>query len=430
MSCKVQQQVCSNENCQTKLSWLLNQQIRESPKNETYTAGKGIIVRTPDYFSDEDSNVPTVVPGTLWSNDIHTPSNLYPSKNPQCPNNACSFEEGGWNDATVAALIGTPQKLQIHFDDYDNIQNSNWNSGVFYAFDSNSSDLRCRYIESEDAFDCPGAWVSADEQVYDRNFKGAGGYPAGRGGGAGCHWDAGFQYINQTNARSPDGTNTVQNKNCECNYALKGGKLPWEDWIDQLIDFHDDTVQLPGASWAMDLAMCWINNPRDMIDMQNTIYNRKWKWNNDTIPEVSDTYTQTENGRLWWGWNEIPFDQKTIDNPVNWDGVVIKIPAGLCQEEPSGGLDRLCCLSENGQKDLEMQIDKFVENGSIIPGASSYNSHPGSSVIMARQYSEHKDTALPPQWRTWFFCDEWVSPNGKYATVYDTDNDRCYLDLL
>merc|ERR1712113_334737 len=91
--------------------------------------------------------------------------------------------------------------------DYDNMQDANWGWGVFYATDSNSGDQRCRNLQSDKGWDCPGHWIDRSGNVTaDSSKKGAGGYQPGNpyhsggGGGAGCHFDLTAKKMDQQDA--------------------------------------------------------------------------------------------------------------------------------------------------------------------------------------------------------------------------------------
>jgi hypothetical protein len=408
---------------------MLNNEIRRSaPGAETYTGGRGVLVRTPDFLTNSPD---LVVPGSMWSNDLAAPSVVYPAKNPWCPTDrdaaGTKCTDGGWKDAVVSAIIGTKRDDMFVYP--DKLQHPDWGWGVFYAADSNSTDQRCRYLSSYDAFDCPGHWVEdGTYKVYDVPQKlGAGGYPVGNpdtwptggGGGAGCHFDG---VLNETNAYDGAGVNTLKDKDCQCNYDLKGNK--WKDWLDHLTTYAAG-ARFPGPTWQMDLAMCWVNNPRDMIDMQNTLYENEAQWNDFTTPNPAGLST-ADAERQYWGWNEIPFTKAQIDDTQNWDGVVIKLPAAICPSPDNGGWDRLCCLSGSAQLNIEAQLDAFVNRGEVTLGLENAWNHPGSSVVVAREW---KDASSPPHWQTWFFCDDgWTSPTGKYTIKHDKTNDVCYLE--
>lgn len=266
----------------------LNQMI-STGSNGVYTGGKGVVVRNVmDGLIDSNLNV---VPATLLVNDLFMPSTVYPQDNPECPNSGYSgynhFQSCGyvpWDFATVAVVVGSNMSSVMY--DFDNIQSSTWGWGVFYPTDSNSADKRCRWLESKNMYDCPGGTVQNGVFRPDSSHGGAGYYPAGNpytnmggGGGAGCHFSAyDLKNIDQTDAIGPQG-NLVGNADCECNYKLKNNG--WSDWYRQ---WYSRAAPKKGFEWqawfgegkapsfALDVVSCWVDNPRDMIEIQNQIW--------------------------------------------------------------------------------------------------------------------------------------------------------------
>merc|ERR1712238_160231 len=91
----------------------------------------------------------------------------------------------GWDRATVAVVISS--SMPNLMEDWDGIQDADWGWGVFYAFDSNSADKRCIWLDQYGGWDCPGGWIDGDGVWTDDSSKhGAGWYDAGNpytGGG-------------------------------------------------------------------------------------------------------------------------------------------------------------------------------------------------------------------------------------------------------
>jgi len=115
------------------------------------------------------------------------------------------------------------------------------------------------------------------------------------------------------------------------------GGQNWSAWVDNWIDHNE---QRPGfewrkwlhghgkaPSWALASTICWVNNVRDMISMQNAIYDARGRWNNHKAP-LADTTADAD--RRYWGWNEVPVTRTFVDEAKNWDAVMIKLPAQLC----------------------------------------------------------------------------------------------------
>jgi len=355
-----------------------------------------------------------------------------------CPNNGYdgyshiqSCTEDSWKNAVVVVVVGS--NMGSIFKDFDRIQDQNWGYGVFYGTDSNSADQRCRYLASHGGWDCPGHWVTPQGSRQDNSKGGAGGYPAGNpyaqggGGGAGCHFKYSSGTMDQFDA---DGTNLVQDNDCQCNYALKGNG--WQDWVNQWIYhghsksafagqepwFAGGTKKAP--SWAVDIAACWVNNPRDMIYIQNMIWFHRYDWSNQLVPQSSWNVNDAGSQRYYWGWNEVPVDAHAVNLPSNWDAIVIKLPAAICPGT-SGGSDTIKCLSASAQIDLENQLDWYVQKSFLRVGFQDIGHRPGSYVVLLREWEEKTNT-----WQRYFFCENWNA--DKYKIVFNGLANQCYLD--
>jgi len=425
-------------NDQTSITDSLNSQIVPGKLvgKGTFQGGKGIIVRTPDFFSGTGN---VVVPGTFWVNDIVAPNTLYPAGNPWCPHSGtdgfenigwsqCDFPNGPWSYATVASVLGV-DGMQKLFKDFDNIQDPKWGWGVFYAYDANAGDKRCRNLASQNGFDCPQTWVPYQGQPHvDYSKKGAGFYQPGNpyagggGGGAGCHFDSNKKVIDQTDATDWHGNNLVQDSDCQCNYAFN---KDWGKWVD---DWMDHTKQKPGfewrnwlaggngraPAWGLDTAICWVNNPRDMIEMQNALWSAHSRWLNGVAPKWSQ-----QNPSPYWGWNEVPIDRTIADDPKWWDAVMIKLPAGLNSVNELGGAEKF---------QLEKDLASWEKNGKIVPGSANCATRPGSYMVFVREVTFHQDAYYRK-----FYCENWKSPSGWYQVVYEQpppgkSGGACYID--
>jgi hypothetical protein len=88
--------------------------------------------------------------------------------------------------------------------------------------------------------------------------------------------------IDQTDAFDSNGDNLVRNEDCECNYVFSDD---WSHWVLTWINGAQVKAGLEDESWlgggpnpsnkapnrALDQVSCWVNNPRDMIWIQNQI---------------------------------------------------------------------------------------------------------------------------------------------------------------
>lgn len=268
----------------------------------------------------------------------------------------------------------------------------------------------------------------------DETKTGAGGYLAGNpgvdfswGGGAGCHFQGA---IDQTDAYNSEGQNLVGDASCECNYAFKDD---WGQWVSDWINHAQPKAGFEGfgwfqgglaPSWALDIAACWVNNPRDMINIQNALFWSRSEWNNRLIPHV-DRYSEMDAAanRPYWGWNEVPVDREQITDSGNWDAVMVKLPAALCRGE-NGELDSLACLGYGQQLQLETDLRAWVEAGKLSVGRNTFNIEDGpkSSIVVARELMDDNGNYF-----RYFFCEPWSSPNQLFQIVFE-EGSACYVD--
>jgi hypothetical protein len=431
----------AHDSDQTSLTMSLNKQIKKG--NGLFKGGKGVLVRTPDFFS---SDPPVIVPATYWTNDINAPSAAYPSGNPWCPHGSsdgfedlswskCDHRDGPWEYAVVSQVIDEEGMAKI-YPHFDTIQDENWGWGVFYATDANSADKRCKF--EKDGWNCPGYWVDQNGQASrDSRQKGAGYFEQGNpdanlpGGGAGCHFDTNAHAIDQVDAYNKQNDNLVQDGNCQCNYAFKSN---WNDWVTNWIQHNKQKAGFEWRSWlggsnkkaptwAIDTTMCWVNNPKDMIAMQNAMYARRHDWNNGKAPSL-DTHGDAL-ARRYWGWNEVPVSAKLTSDPTNTCAYMIKLPANICSRHKPDAID---CLGKEQQSQLEEDLAALVNKGNIKLGKGEVKNRPGSYVVVVREYD-----AGGGNYQRQFFCQQWSSPARKFELVFDpisgTDSTGvCYLD--
>lgn len=442
--------LCVAEDGQTDVTTLLNYMISYGTSG-TYTGGRGVLVRVPDDMSGSNQ---VVVPASFWSNDLQGPSQLYPNGNPFCPHgqsdgyadlswstcNGDGGDNGPWDYAIVGIVVGSA--LHNYFYDFDNMESDTWGWGVFYASDANSCDARCRYLPDSSGWDCPGAWVAQDGTVSSDSSKmGAGYFPAGNplsnpeaGGGAGCHFDKNTMRIDQADAAASNGQDLVGDPHCQCNYIFNDD---WGHWVDTWIA---NNKQKPGfewrswfgngkaPQWGLDTTICWVNNPRDLIGLQNNLYWKRLEWNNQKVP-ISNWGGGTAQDRIYWGWNEVPITRAFVDYPGNWDSLIIKLPADLCQNGDFGTYDTPDCLSKSAQYALEKNLESMEGDAFFVPGVDQISSRPGSYIVFVR---EHSYSANPGVWQRYFFCYDWNSPSGVYDIIFipmssSSSTGACYI---
>jgi len=385
-----------------------------------YCGGRGVVIRN-HFDGYETDEMKTVLPATFWVNDMMQPSQIYPNVGVK-PDGA-----GGWIQetpedaamrASVAYVVGT--KLGSLLPWVDNIQDEDWGWGVFYATDSNAVDARCRWLGDVGFYDCPGGAIDQndlDTILWDDTHSGSGWYSfgnphaqsaefSGGGGGTGNHFN--FNSMDQEQARNPNGVGLLYDWDAQCNYDLNGNN--WGDWIEHWFANGD-------MSKYVDAVICWVNNPRDLIKMSNTIYSYAAWGTGDGFPKPG---TQAAYN---WGWNEIPLDRLTLNDPNNWDAVLIHLPAEICGA--GGNEDKAECLDDDSKWNLETTLDTWVNAGLLVPGYDNIGNRPGSYVVFVKEFSTDD-----VNWFRWFFCRYWKSPNNYEIMSYaDGDNDgACYIE--
>merc|ERR1712072_56217 len=162
-----------------------------------------------------------------------------------------------------------------------------------------------------------------------------------------------------------------------------------------------------GPTWEADLAACWMNNPRDMINLQNQLYWKRRDWNNQQVPQVKYKEQDAAANRVYWGWNEVPVDRVTVSNQTYWDAVMIKLPAAVCGG--TGENDLLSCVPHRYQVEFEKYLDQWSKKG--------YLNH---EIVIAREYMDKSTNYFRK-----FFCESWTSPNGRFKINYQ--NDHCTI---
>jgi len=441
----------------TRVATALNNAIQQSPNGDySYPGGRGLIIRTPDFLVDSDNEV---VPATFWHNDIFSPSQAYPTNgDPWCPNDGwdgwfntdfkpCSGEDI-WLYAAVGYVVSQDAMSEL-FNQFDLIQDSDWGWGVFYPSDSNSVDQRCFYRDDYTGYECPGYWIGSDGyMVSDSDQRGPGKFPMGNpwaddttGGGSGCHFDPNFGGIDQEDAFDGDGQNLVQDYQCQCNYYFNDHWWDWvSDWIQNAAQKPNvaDRTWLNGRdlapSWAIDTTACWVNNPRDLILLQNQIYYARRDWNNQLIPSSDWDSFDPNDMRHYWGWNEVPVTKSIVDDASYWDAVMIKLPANICGSDDWGASDSVSCMGMPQQKQIEVELKAFVDNFKLTPGIDHAQTRPGSTVVFVREWGtgftssgDLSNTGWSDiNWQRWFFCENWYGPRGWFNVL--SSGEECYVD--
>ena len=162
-----------------------------------------------------------------------------------------------------------------------------------------------------------------------------------------------------------------------------------------------------------------MNNPKDMIQLQNTLWKNRLQWSNQEIPQSSwSGDPASPSQRVYWGWNEVPVDRSVMDDSQNWDAVFIKLPSAICG---GGAADSVNFLSAGAKQDLENNLAVFIKDGLLKPGLQNAKARPGSAVVFLK---EEPDSG---GWKRTFYCEHFAGPQGKWDVVYDKSHDLCYI---
>jgi len=280
----------------------------------------------------------------------------------------------------------------------------------------------------------------------DDTMFGSGVYPAGNpyagggGGGTGCHFDkGGTKKIDQTDAVGDNDVNLVKNADCQCNDDVFADD--WSHWVDWWIANATPKDSFENESWlhgnakapfrALDQVACWTTNLRDMINLQNNIWWKRWDWANQMAPETDWQPGDANSMWAYWGWNEVPISLDLLTPHEHHQAIFIHLPTSICRN--GGGDDSISCLGSGQQIALENDLDHWVNGdeqfGYLVPGYDNIASRPGSYMVVVREYYD----ASNDRWAKYFFCENWASPNRKYNLVSwswsDSDPGGCYIDF-
>lgn len=242
--------------------------------------------------------------------------------------------------------------------------------------------------------------------------------------------------MDQTDAFDGFGRNLVMNKHCQCNsYFSKN----WNEWIDNWLlnaknkpgfDYQGWFKKGKAPAWGGDIAACWHDNPKDMIDLQNALWWRRHEWSNQQAPLSSwQGVDYPASNRMYWGWNEVPVDRALMNDPSNWDAIIIKLPAALGNKIASND-DSIASLKPAAHLALEKELQNYINAGYLLLGAEKYSTKPGSSVLFVRETMDYNGN-----FQKEFYCQWWTSPCKWYDIIFVSDkgptekydNSACYI---
>lgn len=358
-------------------------------------SGPGILARfLPD--GETDPNGAGGAAATFLHKDIVTPNQIYSLDNIYYPRSDIS---------QLLAVAISPNQLGPNFTKAR--KDSSWGWGVFYPHDANALDLRAtpywdnkkNMIDKKEplGFKAPASYFDSSQQKFfpdtinddGSEQKGSGndwlyiGNPMAYetdtknryGLGTGIHVDNSYSdvsYCGWTQQFSwPNQSGLDKNwlrKDAftgyfgEVDYGLKADDT-WNDFVDVMTDAVTDQfghkIGEKGSDGNLipqgylDAATPWVNNPKDLINLQNSLYLNRAKY-------MTDNDGLAKN---YWGWNEIPSLNGYWNEEDNIKGTIVSLPLDF-------EANKLSTKSEwNKIKgDIKRQISEHKSNISVDGG--------------------------------------------------------------
>lgn len=308
---------------------------------------------------------------TMWQSCIISPNQAYPYSN----TNIHKDEWGGGAEGTswmvpvlMAAYGNACADTKLLFKDYYDMYSSTWGWGIFYPHDANSDKRGIPQFDNWKLTD--GKWFPDPQKPskYDEGKEKNDphslvldpGNPLAYGptsaGGAGRHkdpvfqefltGDQNYQFLNQEN---------YLGYFWEANYDLKGNDGKWTPYINAFVQRSNQYGPIyPTFSSNQQLkadASPWVNNPGDMISLQNELYYRYPDWCNCT------------DNRTYWGWNELPLQKNIVDDAAHVDALIFNLPS-----EFLGLYELLNSCTDDSQRQkikdgMNKQINEYKSRG-------------------------------------------------------------------
>lgn len=329
-----------------KFANALNQSATKTDKNGDNPYWPGFIVRNWDDGipkTDWEGNILKSTICTMWQSCIISPNQSYPYIR-----NGIDIHKDDWGGgpegtswmvpALIAAYGKACHETNLLFNDYYGMypepgKKFTWGYGIFYPHDANS-DKRGIPQFKDWGQNPDGTWYAVVKEPvqYDDgkdvddphslvndpgNPMSYGAYSAG---GAGRHKNIDFQKF-----LTGDGNYKFLRQGSytgyfwEANYDLKGNDGAWTPYIDQFVQRSKDYGPIdPSFSFNQQFkadASPWVNNPGDMISLQNALYYRYPDWCN------------CKDNKTYWGWNELPLQKNILDNAANVDALIFNLPS-------------------------------------------------------------------------------------------------------
>ena len=381
-----------NKNTSSKLTTETSNPSNSPSSVYNKKSGVGVLARyLPDGETDQEGKGGAAA--TFLHKDIITPNQIY----------SLGDNHQVQNSSQLLAIANSPEHLGPNFVKARTkpFTNSDWDWGVFYPHDSNALDIRATPFwdnkqdmvngQPPNGFKAPAFYFDNAQQQWFEDFtnndkdhtpqKGSGnnwlniGNPyahqseKGRFGlGAGIHvqnpyaeakiskeqdfdWQSGYDsdWLQQNKFTGYFG---------EIDYNKHRDNDTWKSFVDTLTGaFVDSWMGKVGDTnrWGdyihqgyIDPATPWVNNPKDMINMQNSLYLNRSQYMTPNEAQI-DRY---------WGWNEVPSANSYWNNKSNIKGSIVTLPLGVKFEDFSS-------KSQQGKqliKQIQQHVNDYANN--------------------------------------------------------------------
>ncbi len=323
----------------------------------------GVIIRNWDDGIDPGHKISIA---TMWQRNITAANQCYPflRNGLDCFNDDWGGADGtAWQVPTLVAVYanvldngffpianGYPKEYYYHMYDIDTKTNETiYGCGVFYPHDGNSdkrSVPQFNWTQGGDglwtAGPCPPAEFKDSSMDLNMGNPLTGG--PDNGGGTGLHADDHFQEF--TKEYKFLDQNSYLGYFWGINYDLKGDH-DWDNYVDQFItaaNKFDWKGEDSCAHWDFKAdTIGWVNNPHDMIAIQNRLWERRAEWSRN--PDV----------KTYWGWNEVPIVSAIANDPNYVDALIFVLPPDFNTTE-----ELFKCTNEDQiKKHMITQIDFY-----------------------------------------------------------------------
>ena len=274
--------------------------------------------------------------GVLYPHDSNSESRAVPAfKNWEGanPNNEIAVYDSAGNHTLVEPGQTLPDHIPVGDTDSDNVQ---------WIYDAPSAYSDAQYVSSNAFADNQTKYGSNDRYIGNplKHLKGKTttttqtywednpDYGAGAGihtaesyGGSGNKFFEGTGANDNTLAFAQD-HEIIENAYGELNGDLEvGSSGDWTPLFTKLDTTAENYFDSNGGNWLGDIVMPWADNPRDMINVSNQLYDNRHSVFGRDIP--AGTY---------WGWNEVPTPGKLQYPDAHFTSVTTphaEIPAGV-----------------------------------------------------------------------------------------------------